>query len=230
MIKLKDILLEMAKTDIHYQNILQAFNNGDAEIRDRISKAVSKIPYTLEKDLEYLGYDDITDIEKELDLNPLEEACWDGYQKQGMKKKGNRMVPNCVRVSEAKKKGKINPAYLTKDAAAMKKEIDRVKKLKSDDPSAYGKWEADYADKAKTKKYKTKKSAATSAYEKRFGKKDKVNEEKAGEKEMIDGIVGILKQVKDIQNRKKMAIDQLKDFKKEDISVDEKEFLKRCGL
>lgn len=90
-------------------------------------------------------------------------------------KKGN-MVPNCVRVSEAKKKKKkINPAYLTKDAAAMKKEIDRVKKLKSDDPSAYGKWDADYADKAKTKKYKTKKSAATSAYEKRFGKKNESN-------------------------------------------------------
>lgn len=70
-----------------------------------------------------------------------------------------------------KKKGKINPAYLTKNAAAMKREIERVKKLKSDDPSAYGKWEADYADKAKTKKYKTKKSAATKAYEKRFGKK-----------------------------------------------------------
>ncbi len=104
----------------------------------------------------------------------LQEACWDGYQQQGMKKKGDKMVPNCVRVSEAKKKkkGKINPAYLTKDAAAMKREIDRVKKLKSDDPSAYGKWEADYADKAKTKKYKTKKSAATSAYEKRFGKKN----------------------------------------------------------
>lgn len=104
----------------------------------------------------------------------LQEACWDGYQQQGMKKKGDKMVPNCVRVSEAKKKKKINPAYLTKDAAAMKKEIDRVKKLKSDDPSAYGKWEADYADKAKTKKYKTKKSAATSAYEKRFGKKNEI--------------------------------------------------------
>jgi len=28
------------------------------------------------------------------------EACWDGYRRQGMKKKGNRMVPNCVPVSE----------------------------------------------------------------------------------------------------------------------------------
>ena len=106
----------------------------------------------------------------------LQEACWDGYEQQGMKKKGDKMVPNCGRVSEEKKKkGKINPAYLTKDAAAMKKEIDRVKKLKSDDPSAYDKWDADYSDKAKTKKYKTKKSAATSAYEKRFGKKNEAD-------------------------------------------------------
>ena len=174
MIKFKDILLEMAKTDIHYQNILQAFNNGDAEIRDRISRAVSKTPYTLEKDLEYLGYEDITDIEKELDLNPLEEACWKGYRQDGMKKgkKGN-MVPNCVRVSEAKKTGKVNPAYLTKDAAEMKKDIKARKNLKSDDPAAYGKWDADYSDEAKTKKYKTRKSAATVAYEKRFGKKEK---------------------------------------------------------
>ncbi len=31
----------------------------------------------------------------------LQEACWDGYEQQGMKKKGDKMVPNCVRVSEA---------------------------------------------------------------------------------------------------------------------------------
>jgi len=33
----------------------------------------------------------------------LTEKCWDGYTAKGMKKKGNRMVPNCVPVSEAKK-------------------------------------------------------------------------------------------------------------------------------
>ena len=27
----------------------------------------------------------------------LEEACWVGYKKVGMKKKGDRMVPNCVK-------------------------------------------------------------------------------------------------------------------------------------
>jgi hypothetical protein len=28
------------------------------------------------------------------------ESCWKGYQQQGMKRKGDRMVPNCVPVSE----------------------------------------------------------------------------------------------------------------------------------
>lgn len=167
----------MAKTDIHYQNILSAFLDADEFTKRKITQAVSGQGHIdqkkLEDDLLDLDYEDVINIEKELNLTTLEEACWDGYRQDGMKKKGNRMVPNCVRVSEAKKKKKINPAYLTKDAAAMKKEIDRVKKLKSDDPSAYDKWDADYSDKAKTKKYKTKKSAATSAYEKRFGKKEK---------------------------------------------------------
>jgi hypothetical protein len=30
----------------------------------------------------------------------LDEKCWDGYQQQGTKKKGGRMVPNCVSVSK----------------------------------------------------------------------------------------------------------------------------------
>jgi hypothetical protein len=29
------------------------------------------------------------------------ESCWKGYRQAGMKKKGDRMVPNCVPVSEA---------------------------------------------------------------------------------------------------------------------------------
>lgn len=30
----------------------------------------------------------------------LLEACWTGYQQRGMKKKGNRQVPNCVKMTE----------------------------------------------------------------------------------------------------------------------------------
>ena len=34
-------------------------------------------------------------IDKE--LKGIQEACWVGYKKVGMKKKGDRMVPNCVK-------------------------------------------------------------------------------------------------------------------------------------
>lgn len=87
------------------------------------------------------------------------------------KKLDLRLISLLIEAERTKDGTKVKAAYLTKDKAAMKKEIDRVKKLKSDDPSAYNKWDADYSDKDKTKKYKTKKSAATTAYEKRFGKK-----------------------------------------------------------
>ena len=182
MIKLKDILNEIisemgSMNDWGVQNVLKAYETGDQETKDKISIEFTGKPglplEAIEKAISELEKEDFDEKLKDLGLYNLEEACWDGYRQDGMKKgkKGN-MVPNCVRVSEAKKK-KINPAYLTKDVGAMRKEIDRVKKLKSDDPSAYDKWDADYSDKGKTKKYKTKKSAATSAYEKRFGKKEK---------------------------------------------------------
>ena len=29
------------------------------------------------------------------------ESCWTGYRQQGMKRKGDRMVPNCVKMSES---------------------------------------------------------------------------------------------------------------------------------
>lgn len=90
-----------------------------------------------------------------------------------------KLIDILLEISETKERTKagrkVNKAYLTKDKSAMKREIDRVAKLSNDDPSAYRKWDADYSDKEKKKPYKTKKSAATSAYEKRFGKKE-VNE------------------------------------------------------
>lgn len=50
------------------------------------------------------------------------------------------------------------------------------------------------------------------------------------QKEMVDGIVDMLNQVKDIKNRREMALDRLRDFKKDNIKVNPKEFLARCGL
>lgn len=38
----------------------------------------------------------------------LVEKCWDGYKQAGLKKKGNRMVPNCVPIGESTNEG-IDP-------------------------------------------------------------------------------------------------------------------------
>lgn len=70
-------------------------------------------------------------------------------------------------------KKKINPAYLTKDADEMKSEIKKHAKKKSSDPTAYtshpsGGWKADYSSSGK--RYKTKPSKYTIAYQKKFGK------------------------------------------------------------
>ncbi len=47
------------------------------------------------------------------------EACWKGYQQQGMKKKGGRQVPNCVPVEEVKSGPEIAGKDLLFKAAAM---------------------------------------------------------------------------------------------------------------
>ena len=54
----------------------------------------------------------------------MEEACWVGYKQEGLKKKGKRMVPNCVPTNEAKTLGfEIKPSRgagaLTPSAAAQ---------------------------------------------------------------------------------------------------------------
>jgi hypothetical protein len=70
-------------------------------------------------------------------------------------------------------KSKVNPAYLTKDAATMRSEIKKNAKKKDDDSTAYvshpsGGWKADYSKSGK--RYKTKPSKYTLAYQKKFGK------------------------------------------------------------
>lgn len=51
-----------------------------------------------------------------------------------------------------------------------------------------------------------------------------------GDKEMIDGIIDMLLQIKDLENRREVAINQLKQFKVDGIPVNEEEFLKSVGL
>jgi hypothetical protein len=49
----------------------------------------------------------------------IQEACWKGYRQAGMKKKGDRQVPNCVPVEEVKTGPEITANQLLYKAAAM---------------------------------------------------------------------------------------------------------------
>jgi hypothetical protein len=98
----------------------------------------------------------------------LDEKCWDGYKQIGTKKKGGKMVPNCVPVSEAS-----SPAQQAAIAINMKKkgvepknesygEIDESKNC----PTDPAKWAASKA------KAKSKFDVYPSAYANGFAAKD----------------------------------------------------------
>ena len=79
------------------------------------------------------------------DVKGIEEACWVGYKKVGMKKKGDKMVPNCVpeSVQEAKDeqkkeddsdklKGDIQKKDAEIAALKQKSETDKTKAVAKD--------------------------------------------------------------------------------------------------
>jgi len=61
------------------------------ELYNKIRKGMKLTEMNVQDEEKYLGLKSDFDLPK--DTN---EACWDGYKQQGLKKKGNRMVPNCV--------------------------------------------------------------------------------------------------------------------------------------
>lgn len=54
----------------------------------------------------------------------IEEACWDGYKSVGMKKKGNRMVPNCVPEENMLNKPTMSPEEIASKHNVDVKEIN----------------------------------------------------------------------------------------------------------
>ena len=50
---------------------------------------------------------------KNEEIEFLQEKCWEGYKQVGLKKKGDRMVPNCVPVNESTPR-----SYRRRDASA----------------------------------------------------------------------------------------------------------------
>ena len=81
-------------------------------------------------------------------------------------------------ILEKKRKRKIPRKYLTRDAKAMKHEIEKHAHKKDSDSTAYkshpkGDWKADYSKSGK--RWKTRKSKHTSAFKKRFGEGVELN-------------------------------------------------------
>ena len=108
-----------------------------------------------------MGYDGIDLTQTQLDHFGVGSLIFAGKLKDGTYRQ----------LLEEKKK--INPAYLTRDAKKMRSEISKHAKKSDDDSSAYtshekGGWKADYSKSGK--KYKTKPSKYTLAYQKKFGK------------------------------------------------------------
>ena len=104
----------------------------------------------------------------------LDEKCWDGYTQQGMKKKGKKVVPNCVPVGEEKHtptksdlEANIGGGNLQKLSKKASKRIDydvdgdvdsqdKVEKSKGEYgeelPTPFGKFRTGNAKKVKVKK------------------------------------------------------------------------------
>ena len=76
------------------------------------------------------------------------EKCWDGYKKRGMKKKGNRVVPNCVKESDLQ---------LIWEKAKKKAVKNTIKRWWDDDGDGIGYEEGEVKEGYGSKKKKKKK-------------------------------------------------------------------------
>lgn len=109
---------------------------------------------------------------KLLGTHPTREKAVDQLQAIEISKNESQILTYSQFVNERKKE-KVNPVYLTRDAKEMKSEIRKHAKKSDDDASAYtshpdGGWKADYSSSGK--RYETKPSKYTKAFAKKFGK------------------------------------------------------------
>ena len=66
------------------------------------------------------------------EVEKVDEACWDTHEQRGMKKKGGKMVPNCVPKGSMKKE-EVTGGILVQDAGDFKpREIESVDIIKAD--------------------------------------------------------------------------------------------------
>jgi|TARA_B100000073_G_scaffold262643_1_gene222371 hypothetical protein len=127
-------------------------------------------------------------------IKEAQGPCWDGYEQRGMKKKGDKLVPNCVPVREVKQDKDIKDREGTQPAKYYAKDAE------GDDMSKATKQaRARHFEKKKSgpapgdKGAKTKPSKHTLKYKQMFGEAKIAALTKKSEKSGIP--YGILKQV-----------------------------------
>ena len=57
-----------------------------------------------------------------------------------------------------------------------------------------------------------------------------VSPDHSNDRDMVVGVAEIIKMVKDLNNRKDIAVSMMSKFKNEDVIFDKDEFLKMCQL
>ena len=220
-------------------------------------------------------YDD-TNFEKDDSGQPdlkEENPCWDGYKQVGMKTKGGKQVPNCVKESineapfhalnnarfkkatsdlvknkkiknpETKKDVSLTTALNDKDHPAHNQAKSLFQRLKSKLVGEYGQKDLEEATKPdfNSKGYKEASKLVAKLRSSIFKKMndndldqfrmvlaqsfDLKESLSHNEKEMVTGIIDILKQVKDTDNRKEIALKMIRQFKEENIDFDYSKFL-----
>jgi hypothetical protein len=108
----------------------------------------------------------------------IDEACWPGYMQKGMKKKGNRMVPNCV----PKEETEVDEAVLS--IPQRRQRAMRLRRMQKRIQRARARQMKRFADPARLKRRAVK--AAYKALRKRFSGGKDYTQMGAGEKMGLD--------------------------------------------
>ena len=92
----KGITMALAKKNIKESNKSNPFTRVDLDKIAKSKKREEKEKGLLRRPGSSMKKNTMNYIDKVDKLSEVDEACWTGYTAKGMKKKGNRMVPNCV--------------------------------------------------------------------------------------------------------------------------------------
>ena len=114
-VSVKDHEYSMARSELStvmnaVKRLQKKMGKGEGNVEAWVQSKITKAADYLDTAADYVA------------SGEMEEACWVGYKQEGLKKKGKRMVPNCVPTNEAKTLGfeikkSSGAGALTPDAA-----------------------------------------------------------------------------------------------------------------